>query len=71
MILHPGLISKSVLRHRFHQLKGKAVPLRKNFEMPLQEYTINNLLSISPMHYKSSLVAELVKHPPAMQETWV
>ena len=23
------------------------------------------------MHYKASLVAQMVKNPPAMQETWV
>ena len=66
MILHPGLISKSVLKPRFYHLKGMAGPLRKNFEMPFQEYTINILLIISPMHPRASLVAQMVKNPPAM-----
>ena len=39
--------------------------------MPLQKYTINILLNVSPMHSKASLVAQLVKNPPAMQEAWV
>ena len=72
VILHPGLISKSVLKPRFYCLTGREGPLWKNFDMPFQEYTINILLSISPMHPRASLVAtlvaQMVKNPPAMWE---
>ena len=33
--------------------------------------TINSVYFISPMAQMASLVAQMVKNPPAMQETWV
>ena len=33
--------------------------------------TINSVYFISPMAQMASLVAQMVKNPPAMQETWL
>ena len=33
--------------------------------------TINSVYFISPMAQMASLVAQMVKNPPAMQETWI